>query len=60
MYVIVRTADGAFVSKPGSARSYTSKLQHARTWASRDAAEAERCPGNEHVVPLESCLNRPE
>lgn len=47
-YVIQRN-DGAFVAPPGQKRSYTDKLQHARTFTTRESAEAERCPENEQV-----------
>lgn len=47
-YVIVRS-DGAYVARPGSASSYTPYLQRARVFSTREAAERERCPGNERV-----------
>jgi hypothetical protein len=56
-YVIVRD-DGVYVSLPGSEHSYTRKLQHARVWSSRESAERERCPGNEHVEAIESQFAR--
>lgn len=55
MYVIQRD-DGAFVSRPGSDHSYTRLLQQARTFATRDAAERERCPGNERVLSVEQAM----
>lgn len=55
MYVIVRT-DGKFVAPPGQAKSYTDKLQHARTFPTREEAEKERCPGNESVRSVASIL----
>lgn len=51
MYVIIRN-DGKFVSLPGAARSYTSDMQKARTFLTREAAERERCPENERVVSV--------
>lgn len=50
-YVIRRT-DGAFVAPAGSERSYTRNILRARIFADRAAAEAEVCPGNEHVVSV--------
>ncbi len=58
MYVIIRS-DGLFVAPPGQRSSYTKKLQHARTFPTREAAERERCPGNERVVALADCMRFP-
>ena len=55
MYVIIRS-DGAFVARSGSASSYTSKLQNAAVFATREAAERERCPGNERVASMAEAL----
>lgn len=52
-YVIKRTDQGGgYVAKPGSEHSYTHKLEDARTWASREDAERERCPGNEIIISV--------
>jgi len=48
-YVIVR-CDGAYVSRPGSASSYTAYLQQARVYATREQASRDLCPGNERIV----------
>lgn len=57
MYVIKRTDQGGgYLAAPGSAHSYTKNLERARIFATRDAAERERCPENEVVKALESCL----
>ena len=54
MYVIKRTdQSGGWVMPPGSHESYTSKLQHARKFPTRESAERERCPGNETIQRLE-------
>jgi hypothetical protein len=58
MYILVRD-DGAYVAPAGSRSSYTRELQHARTFATREAAERDRCPGNERVIPLEEAVSRP-
>ena len=57
MYVIQRN-DGAFVSKSGSASSYTNKLQDARTWETRESAERELCPGNERIVSTDEIFEK--
>ena len=56
MYVIQRTTDGAYVNQPGSRASYTRSLERARKFATREAAEADRCPGNEQIVPVSDLL----
>jgi hypothetical protein len=58
MYVI-RRDDGKFVTPPGYQHSYTYKLQDARTFLTRESAEAERCPENEVVVSVSDCLPPP-
>lgn len=55
MKYIIQRDDGAFVSPPGSERSYTAHLQFARTFPTREAAERECC-ANERVRPLEECV----
>jgi hypothetical protein len=50
MYIIKRMPDGAYVARPGSPSSYTKQLQTARTFPTREAAERDRCPGNEIVT----------
>lgn len=53
MYILKRS-DGAYVADitKSNGASYTNKLQHARVFATREAAEKDRCPGNEYVVTL--------
>lgn len=53
MYVIKKGQ--YYVSKPGSANSYTTKLQRARLFTTRDDATKDKC-GNEHVVSFASEL----
>ena len=55
MYVIRRNEDGAYVTKPGSEHSYTRKLESARTFPSRQAAEWHAC-GNEQVMTVEELV----
>lgn len=53
-FVIKRTDQGGgFVARAGSVNSYTKKLQEARLFPTREAAEADRCPGNEIVLSLD-------
>jgi len=51
MYVIARNEDGAFVAPPGREKSYTKKLQEARVFRTREAAQRDAC-GNETVHAL--------
>jgi hypothetical protein len=59
MPYVIKRADGAYVAPSGSPRSYTKKLTHARLFRTPEAAEHERCPENESVVPIENELARP-
>jgi len=53
MFVIKRTDQGrGYVTPAGSRNSYTRYLQAARVFDTREAAERERCPDNEVVVPV--------
>ncbi len=53
MFVVRRTDQGGgYVTPAGSKHSYTSKLQKARTWSTREKAESDRCPENEVVVKV--------
>lgn len=54
-YVMVRN-DGKYVAAPGSEHSYTDKLEKARRFDSRDAAEKERCVENERVQSIDTML----
>lgn len=57
-YVIERVDQGGgYVSKPGSASTWTKKLQDARIWPTREAAQRELCVENERIVPLSSLLH---
>jgi hypothetical protein len=55
MYIIQNMETGWYVARAGSAGSYTPKLQAARSWPTRDAAEPERC-GNERIVAVADIL----
>lgn len=54
-YVLIRT-DGAYVARPGSPASYTTRLQDAQTFATREAAERARCQENERVASVEEAM----
>jgi hypothetical protein len=59
MYVIKRTDQGeGYVTRPGSRSSYTSRLENARVFETREQAEGHRCPGNEIVVNVNDLLRR--
>jgi len=49
-----------YVSRPGSAKSYTTSLARAAVYATREQAEGNRCPENEHVVSMEECVFYPQ
>jgi hypothetical protein len=51
-FVIQHTETGKYVSRPGSLRSYTNRLEDARVFRTREDAEKERCVENEETVDL--------
>lgn len=57
-YVLIRNEDGAYVAPSGSPSSYTRKLENARTYATREAAEGDAC-GNERAVNVDTLIRRP-
>lgn len=52
MFVIQNTETGAYMARPGSARSYVRNLQDARVFSD---AEPHRC-GNERVLSVGDAL----
>jgi len=58
IYVIKNNTTGQYVTRPGSLRSYTRSLEQARTFESREVAEADSC-GNERVLSVADLLGRP-
>lgn len=53
-YLLKRTdGRGGYVAPPGSSRSYVHDTVKARRFPTHEAAEAERCAGNEIVVPVD-------
>ena len=55
MYVLIRHDDRKYVARPGSEHSYTRRLEEARTWPTKEAAEPERCE-NESCVSVASIM----
>jgi hypothetical protein len=60
MFVIVNTETHKYVARRGSEHSYTTRLENAETFRTRDAAEKDRCPGNEIVVDVNDLLQTPQ
>lgn len=56
-FVLKRTDQGGgYVAQPGSKHSYTNKLERARQFPTKDAAEGDRCPDNEIVLDYDQEL----
>jgi hypothetical protein len=51
MAYVLQRVDGAYVARPGSARSYTKNLEDARGYDTEEAARADKCD-NETVINL--------
>lgn len=49
-FVIQRTSDDKYVSRPGMEHSYTEHLEDARLFASHDEARREYCVENERIL----------
>lgn len=56
MYVLVRHSDGKYVARSGSEQSYTKRLEDARKFSSREAAEADRCVQSERIANVSDIL----
>ncbi len=48
--------DGMFVAPPGQEKSYVRELQFARTFATKEDAERERCVENERVRAIDEVI----
>lgn len=60
MRFVLRNIDnGKFVAPSGSHNSYTDRLQNAKTFATREAAEADAC-GNEVAAAVEDLMATPK
>ncbi|MFO0449974.1 MAG: hypothetical protein ACK52I_15150 [Pseudomonadota bacterium] len=53
MWVIMKGR--LYVAQPGSKKSYTTKLENARKFSSRESAESDAC-GNEAAVSMYDIL----
>lgn len=60
MYIIRNIETGKYVARSGSLRSYTSRLEDARTYVTRSHAEKDRCPSNEAVYSVTDMLSPPK
>lgn len=50
-YILKRTDQGGgYVASPGLRCSYTRAIARARRYPTREAADADRCPGNEIIL----------
>jgi len=57
MYVIKRTDQGGgYLSEPGSKNAYTFSVNQVRLFPTKEAAELEKCPDNEVVLPASECF----
>lgn len=55
MYVIKNNETSRYVSWPGSRKSYTSRLEYARVFKTKDAAKQDCC-GNETAVLMSDLI----
>ena len=61
MYVLLRTdQSGGYVTPAGSHKSYTHDIAKAQTFTTREAANKNRCIGNEIIILLTSILTKPQ
>jgi len=51
-YVIQDKKSGKYVAYPGQQSSFTTKLENARRFNTREHAEKERCDQSERIVEL--------
>lgn len=58
-YWVLMRDDGKFVTTPGSEKSYTSYLQYARTYRTREKALKDCCIENEKPVKVSNILQVP-
>lgn len=56
-FVLKRTSDSKYVAQPGSESSYTTKLERARVYPTREAADGDRCVENERVVDVSAIFH---
>ena len=57
MFVIKRTDQGGgYVARPGSRNSYTTRIERARVFDTKEDAERDRCVENEIVLPVREVM----
>ena len=47
---IIRRAGGGYAARPGSKKSYVPSTRNARTYDTKEEAEADCCPDNERPI----------
>lgn len=52
MFVLQHIETGKYVSRPGSAHSYTNRLEEARVFRTAEGAKQEMCRDSEVIVDL--------
>lgn len=52
MYLIKRMTDGKFVAPRGAKHSYTTRIDLARVYQTKEEADADRCPENERIIEV--------
>lgn len=57
MYVIRRKKDGLYVTKPGSKSSYTTQLENARPYNTKEEAVEDLCVESEYVMDVKDIFN---
>lgn len=55
-FVIQNAESKKYVAPLNYEKAYVDHLEQARIFATAEAAESERCPGNEVVVPIHQIL----
>ena len=56
MYAIKKVNEERFLTRRGAKKPYTVRLSEARTFTTTEAADEDRCPGNEVVIDVSHYL----
>ena len=59
MFVLQHKETGKYVAPAGCHHSYTAKLEEARQFPTREAAEQDRCVESETIRPTSELLQQP-